>query len=401
MFKKTRIYTNFNLKNLIQLLQTFFFKKKDFEENIKKYLSTNNISLTSQGRVALFDIVKIIISNTGKRNFYISPFTIPEVIFAIKYAGGNVKYIDIDIETGLINEETLLSEIDDNSAAVIITHLYSNKNSINNFFKKIGGRILIIEDAAINFGASIDKKFLGTLGDFGFFSFNLVKNLNTLNGGAIYIKDSNIFNNYISKRKVKNFPFKETIKLLITVLVIKVFFNNISYQFFHYFLKNIYKNKINFFLKKIYPILYHEYKSHIPKNYFYDFNWLMNEVGKDNLSKVDEEFQNRLDKAKLYEKYINNSSSKKIIFDSKENVFLEYPIILKKINNLDLHNKLMEKGYDIRKIWYINNVKNEKSYDHAKFKDTFDLEKKIFCLPLHQNIHENDIKNISKIINEA
>ena len=181
MFKKTRIYTNFNLKNLIQLLQTFFFKKKDFEENIKKYLSTNNISLTSQGRVALFDIVKIIISNTGKRNFYISPFTIPEVIFAIKYAGGNVKYIDIDIETGLINEETLLSEIDDNSAAVIITHLYSNKNSINNFFKKISGRILIIEDAAINFGASIDKKFLGTLGDFGFFSFNLVKNLNTLN----------------------------------------------------------------------------------------------------------------------------------------------------------------------------------------------------------------------------
>ena len=207
MFKKTRIYTNFNLKNLIQLLQTFFFKKKDFEENIKKYLSTNNISLTSQGRVALFDIVKIIISNTGKRNFYISPFTIPEVIFAIKYAGGNVKYIDIDIETGLINEETLLSEIDDNSAAVIITHLYSNKNSIKNFFKKIGGRILIIEDAAINFGASIDKKFLGTLGDFGFFSFNLVKNLNTLNGGAIYIKDSNIFNNYISKRKVKNFLF--------------------------------------------------------------------------------------------------------------------------------------------------------------------------------------------------
>ncbi len=401
MFKKTRIYTNFNLKNLIQLLQTFFFKKKDFEENIKKYLSTNNISLTSQGRVALFDIVKIIISNTGKRNFYISPFTIPEVIFAIKYAGGNVKYIDIDIETGLINEETLLSEIDDNSAAVIITHLYSNKNSINNFFKKIGGRILIIEDAAINFGASIDKKFLGTLGDFGFFSFNLVKNLNTLNGGAIYIKDSNIFNNYISKRKVKNFPFKETIKLLITVLVIKVFFNNISYQFFHYFLKHIYKNKINFFLKKIYPILYHEYKSHIPKNYFYDFNWLMNEVGKDNLRKVDEEFKNRLDKAKLYEKYINNSSSKKIIFDSKENVFLEYPIILKKINNLDLHNKLMEKGYDIRKIWYINNVKNEKSYDHAKFKDTFDLEKKIFCLPLHKNIDENDIKNISKIINEA
>ncbi len=69
MFKKTRIYTNFKLKNLIQLFKTFFFKKKDFEENIKKYLCKNNISLTSQGRVALFDIVKIIISNSGKKKF--------------------------------------------------------------------------------------------------------------------------------------------------------------------------------------------------------------------------------------------------------------------------------------------------------------------------------------------
>ncbi len=127
----------------------------------------------------------------------------------------------------------------------------------------------------------------------------------------------------------------------------------------------------------------------------------MNEVGKDNLNNVDEDFHNRLDKAKLYEKYINNSSSKKIVFDSKENAFLEYPIILKKINNLDLHNRLMEKGYDIRKVWYINNVKNEKNYDPDKFKNTFDLERKIFCLPLHNNINENDIKNISKIINEA
>ena len=55
------------------------------------------ILFASQGRVALYDIVKLIISKTIKRNFFIAPYTLPEVIFAIRYAGGCVKYIDINI----------------------------------------------------------------------------------------------------------------------------------------------------------------------------------------------------------------------------------------------------------------------------------------------------------------
>ena len=129
-----------------------------------------------------------------KKNFFIAPFTIPEVIYAIKYAGGNVVFIDLDRNTGLIDLKKLENKIDNNSAGVIITHLYSNKVNIKkNFISKFEGKIKIIEDAAINFGAKIDNKFLGTLADYGFFSFNLVKNLNALNGGATYIKNKDEF----------------------------------------------------------------------------------------------------------------------------------------------------------------------------------------------------------------
>ena len=66
-------------------------------------------------------------------------------------------------------------KIDSNSAAVIITHLYSQKEDIKNFISKFKNKITIIEDAAINFGAKIDDQYLGTLADFGFFSFAMVK----------------------------------------------------------------------------------------------------------------------------------------------------------------------------------------------------------------------------------
>ncbi len=399
--KKTRIYTNFKIKNIIHFFTSVLFKKKNFCLEVRKYLKSENINLTSQGRVALYDIVKLIISKTGKRNFFIAPYTLPEVIFAIRYAGGCVKYIDINVETGLINDEILFNNIDNDTAAVIITHLYSSKENINKFIEKFNNKILIIEDAAINFGAKINDRNLGTLGDFGFFSFNLVKNLNTLNGGAIYIKDTNTFNNYLTNRQVANFPVKDTLNLFLTVLIIKLFFNNFSYQLSHYILNFVYKNKIKLVLKKIYPVLFHKFHSEVPKNYSYDFNWLMNDIAINNLKDIDIDFETRIIKSKLYKKYLSDASVIKINFHSKENALLEYPIILKKIDNIHMHNILMEKGYDVRKIWYINNSKYEKNFDKNDFQETINLEKKIFCLPLHKNINEKDIKNISEIINNA
>ena len=401
MFKKrTRLFSHFNLINFFHILKAFLYKNKNFKNELKTYLKTDNIELTSQGRTALYDIIKQIVLTTGKKIIHISPYTIPEVIYAIRYAGAEVNYIDINKFTGLINEDLLEKEINERTAAVLITHLYSTQDHIKNFFKRFEGKILVIEDAAINFGAQIDNKYLGTIGDYGFFSFNLVKNLNTLNGGAIYIRDKNLFKNYIESRKVSPFPIGNSISLLITNLIIKILSNNYIYQFFHYLLILIYKKKSSFFLKKIYPINFHKYYSTVPKNYSYDFNWLMNDIGSYNLKRVNLNYSERIKKAALYSKLINNDCATKFNYSFKDNALLEYPIILKKITNKDLQSKLMNEGYDIRLTWYINNVENEEKVSNHKFSDTKFIEKYIFCLPLHKNINAKDIHNISSLINK-
>ena len=65
--KRTRLNTNFNLINFFQVIKSLFVKNKSFEKKIKLYLNTENVSLTSQGRTALYEIVKIIIENTNKK----------------------------------------------------------------------------------------------------------------------------------------------------------------------------------------------------------------------------------------------------------------------------------------------------------------------------------------------
>ena len=67
MFKKrTRLYTHFELKNLYHVFKSLIFKKKNFSDILKKYLKVKNIHLTSQGRVSLYDIIKIIIKKNKK-----------------------------------------------------------------------------------------------------------------------------------------------------------------------------------------------------------------------------------------------------------------------------------------------------------------------------------------------
>ena len=59
-------------------------------------------------------------------------------------------YLEIDLKTGLPLEDEM-EKINDKTAGLVLTHLYSNKEDLLKFGKKYNQRIKIIEDAAINF----------------------------------------------------------------------------------------------------------------------------------------------------------------------------------------------------------------------------------------------------------
>ena len=180
--KISRINLFVSAKFYLTILFGFFKNdKKNLIIHLSRIFKTNNFLLFSQGRVALYDCLKFEIASAQKNEIIVSPYTLPEVINVIINLNAKPIFVDLDLKTGLPNIEEVKKKINKNTLAVIITHLYSSESSIKKFATFIKQNSLcLIEDCAINFGSTVryknKTKVLGTLGDYGFFSFGMMKN---------------------------------------------------------------------------------------------------------------------------------------------------------------------------------------------------------------------------------
>ena len=405
MIKKTRIKINTNITVYFKTLLSFFKKnlnENTFLEKLKLYLNSDNLILCSQGRVAAYNIFKLLI-NSNHKEIIISPYTLPEVVNAIVYAGGNPIYVDIDINTGLPDHQKVNDLINDKTACIVITHLYSNNHDILKFKEEFNNKIKIVEDAAINFGAKIDnQKYLGTLFDYGFFSFGVMKNLCTFHGGAIFCKNKSELNEIRSGlKKNKKYPEKYALKLIMFCMLIDILYNKIIFHNFTFYLLKLF-NKLNikYFEKIIYPGVYPKLIEHKPDSYNYNFCKRFIEAGKINIDLLESRKDQRVKNVKYYEKYINKKLLINNFKDHSNNSFLEYPILLKQNTNKFVSKMLLEDGYDIRHTWYINSVKfRQFKFKISQFQNCDLLNDYILTLPTNINFKEKDIINICNTIN--
>ena len=411
----SRVYSYNSFKDiLITVYKTIFqrFEKNiKFKKSLKVFLDKENIELVSQARVGCYLIASYLKEN-GFKKIYICPFTNIDVINALKYSGCEVVFVDIDVETGLPKKSDLsyiLNEASYEKIGLIVTHLYSTLDNLEKFQESVRGRnnnLLIIEDTAICFGAKINQNsFLGTLFDFGFYSFGQVKNLSTFFGGCVYYKDQNFKNYYdIAYAKKIQFPKIKIISKIFFSLVMKCLFENYIYNFFSVYLFKIsYYGKNNF----LYKFFYRQKFPNIKKNfneYSYKFPDYLDSIGSKQLEKINSDIDTRFNKAL---KYYNNFKNNKVVFvpdivdirNKFTNAYLEYPLIIKNNKKYELLKFLRDRKIYLRDYWYVNN------YKHFTFKklDSLNncnyLEKNLICLPcnprINSKVQEKIIKNIN------
>jgi dTDP-4-amino-4,6-dideoxygalactose transaminase len=124
--------------------------------------------------------------------------------------GAKIVFCNIE-KNFVIDLKDLKKKITKKTRAIVLVH-YNGISIDFEYLKKITGKkILIIEDAAQAFGAKYKNKFLGTIGDFGCFSFHESKNLHCGNGGALIVnnrkfltKVSNIWNRGTNREEFDN-----------------------------------------------------------------------------------------------------------------------------------------------------------------------------------------------------
>ena len=105
--------------------------------------------------------------------------------------GCPVVYADVDPSTLLITPASADAVAGPRTRALVVTHLYGNAADAPSLVKWASARdIVVIEDAAQAFGATIDKQRVGTFGAAGAISFYPTKNLGAAgDGGAVVTHD--------------------------------------------------------------------------------------------------------------------------------------------------------------------------------------------------------------------
>ena len=158
---------------------------KIFESKIKKILKTKYVVSTTSGTSAIFLALKTL--NLKKDDEVIVPnITFPATANAVKMSGAKLVLADINPNNLLMDLDYLKKIISKKTKVVIPVHVSGRGENIKNIIKICKSKnIKIIEDAAEAFGSKIDKKCLGTYGDFGCFSFAPNKIITTGQGGIV------------------------------------------------------------------------------------------------------------------------------------------------------------------------------------------------------------------------
>ena len=158
-------------------------KHKQLEAELSQYLHTPNITLFTNGHLAL-ECAIAAFNLTGE--VITTPFTFASTTHAIVRNGLEPVFCDINSDDYTIDTDKLESLMTDKTSAIIPVHVYGNicnVNEIERIAKKYN--LTVIYDAAHAFGVTVNDVGVANFGDASMFSFHATKVFNTIEGGAI------------------------------------------------------------------------------------------------------------------------------------------------------------------------------------------------------------------------
>jgi dTDP-4-amino-4,6-dideoxygalactose transaminase len=323
------------------------------EQELVKYLEVDNISLFTNGHLAL-ELLLQAMNLEGE--VITTPFTFASTTHAIVRNNLTPVFCDINKNDYTIDVTKIEELITDRTCAILPVHVYGNLcdiYEINRLAKKYD--LKVIYDAAHAFGEKIDGQGIGNFGDASMFSFHATKVFNTIEGGGVTFANESIGKALYT---LKNFGIKSE------VLVDGVGSNA----------------KMNEFQAA---------------------------MGICNLRYVDEEISKRKTIVERYRKWLSKVDGIKITHVEKDyqSNYAYFPVVFdEKIfgyTRNEISDRLKENNIFPRKYFY------PLTNDFDCYRDKFDvnetpvaqyISKRVLTLPLYGDLELDDVDRICKII---
>lgn len=165
-------------------------KHKELEKDLKEYLNTPNITLFTNGHLALENVLAAM---ELKGEVITTPFTFASTTHAIVRNGLTPVFCDINLDDYTIDVSKIEELITENTCAIVPVHVYGNicnVKKIEEIAKK--HNLKVIYDAAHAFGVKVNGESVANFGDASMFSFHATKVFNTIEGGAVTYKNDDL-----------------------------------------------------------------------------------------------------------------------------------------------------------------------------------------------------------------
>ena len=186
----------------------FFSSAASFEEKLCDYLQIKNCILGNSGRALLYLLLESLKKkDSGKRNEVVIPgYTCYSVAAAIARAGLKIKVYDLYPKTLQTDYDSLKAAVSEKTLAIITQHLFGLPTLMHELKETAESKgAYLIEDAAQALGGALSGRPLGTLADFGIYSFGRGKPLPLGCGGALIGKNTSAVSNLIPKSTSKGY----------------------------------------------------------------------------------------------------------------------------------------------------------------------------------------------------
>ena len=185
------------IKAVEKVLRSLFLASgenvEEFENNFANFLKVPyTVGLNTCTQALMLALQGLGIKK--KSEVITTPLTFLSTASSIIMAGAKPVFADVDPETGLLDPVSVESEINENTSAIVVVHLYgtmADMEQYQNLAQKYN--LKLIEDAAHCVEGSRDNIQPGQLSDAACFSFYTTKNITCGEGGAIATKNKNLY----------------------------------------------------------------------------------------------------------------------------------------------------------------------------------------------------------------
>jgi len=165
---------------------------KKFEKCAREYLGIKHTIPVTNCTAALHLALLSIGIKKGDE-VLVADYTYPATGHSVVYCGAKPRFVDVDVRTYNINPELLKHKLTTRTKAIIPVHTFGQPADMDPIMEfAADNNLKVIEDAACAFGAKYKKKYAGTIGDIGCYSFHARKGLTTGEGGMIATRDDTL-----------------------------------------------------------------------------------------------------------------------------------------------------------------------------------------------------------------